>query len=333
MPLPLIGAALTRAGAAAGEQAAVNAAGSGLASTTSALQRCGSAAKEFAGTVEDMKGQFQKTGGILHNVMSKVAAVSNFATDALTGAALAIQAFAKPIVELTALSNPAALKMFTLAANDAFAVIGRSLLPVTEALTRAMRRIGDVYATLEPVITKVTRVVAYCIDRLSEAWADMMTEAGPAIDFMADAVVRIVQVFTAVGIMFLKVAKWIQQAIGGVLSLLGYEKLKPKSGFGAAVRDVKIGSSAEQIATHAQEQAFRFVVNRGEVKEDPEIQQVNILGEIRDKLQTYLPDIPTRADVEGFIARILGGIPGLGGGGVAKGGADLGRLLASILTR
>src|SRR5688572_14473876 len=184
MAFPAIAAALARLGGGA-------AAGGGTQTSAAALARTGASKEAIAAAKEEEAAKKKSAaanralntqiiqGVAATHVMSRaVGSLSGMMTSALTAGAAAIQKFAEPILALTQLSNPAAVQMFSLAARDAMAVIGRGLLPVTEALTRGMRKMGDVYATFEPVLNRVSNVVAEAIDKIGTAWSGMAHEMG-----------------------------------------------------------------------------------------------------------------------------------------------------------
>jgi hypothetical protein len=233
--LGAIAAALGR-GAASGAE--------GLGAVQKALGLSDKAAKNFAGTLR------QQTG-VYDTIISKIQTVGASFTGALTGSIETLRAIAEPIAQLSGLANPAALVAFNLALRDNFAVVGRALLPLTGALTRAMQKLGQYLAGAEPILNTVAQAMARVVDQVGDKWLDAMKDMGPTLEAVADVAVIFVQVGGKIATTLLSITKAMAEWRNKLLALLGITGgafQKDASAKGAAVRDVKVVTSAESTS-------------------------------------------------------------------------------------
>ena len=183
------------------------------------------------------------TGAASHVLANMGGIVSGKLVGALTAGISAVEQFAAPIAQLAQLANPAKVRMFAIALEDAQAVIGRMLLPVMDALTRAARKVGDYYAAMEPVIGPVIAKIGEFIDHVFTKIGELAQKNAPLIEMMADALITVadvaMKVVDAMAFVMTKLT-WIQRQIG---RLFGYGEQTMKADFrrssmGAAVRQV-----------------------------------------------------------------------------------------------
>ncbi len=95
---------------------------------------------------------------------------------------------AKPIQSLVRLANPAQAEAFDRAIKDAYAVIGRSLIPIMEAFTRSARKIGDAMAGLEPIMEPAMKKLAEFVDELSTGIAKAIADSPETFKLLSSAI-------------------------------------------------------------------------------------------------------------------------------------------------
>lgn len=341
----------------------------GYAQQAAAMQ---SAAKESAKTGQSVKSfsdrlrEFQNTAlqaqAQAYLLKSYIEGLSGAMVGQATAIASVLKSIVDPIASLTALSNPAAVQQLTLAFNDAMAVIGRGMLPIVQAFTKAIRLVGDNYARLEPVITSVSNAFARGMERVFDKLGKIWETNGPAAELMGSALELVIDGVTELALQFLNLTKWITKAWNAIAKLFGFDGSTTKKGassFGAAVRDVKFESSAEKISQDAQLKAFQQALNAGKKPEESVPSLLDkIAGALENKLKEvvkFLEQFPTKEDVvtaltnlvEGLAKAITDAIPdapsargaasGVVGAVSSVSGFDAGRrlagMLASLMTR
>lgn len=224
MAFPAILAALGRAAAGGGGAAARG----GAAMAESAVAKTGGAQNQLAKAMETTgkkTASFKDQISSVTDTYNRVSAAGYMFKNQVEGAfgavagqatmfASALKSMADPLTALTALSNPAAVKQFELAFADAMAVMGRVALPVVEALTRAMRVVGNMYARMEPYLLRVTNAVAEQIDKIFGKLDSMSKGFGPMMEYASNAMSKVVKY---VGFVFGLYAK-VGSAVGAVFA-------------------------------------------------------------------------------------------------------------------
>ena len=297
-------------GAASASKQAANS----LLSVTQNLKKTDAAAKEAAKGgggylkhLQEVHQTYQQATGKLNLLANNAAAAGVAITSGLTAGITAIQALADPIANLTGLANPAALDAFSRAVNDDFAVVGRALLPVTEAFTRLLQKLGTYLAGAEPILNSVAQAFGRMIDQLGDEWLDALRESAPVMEALASALVDVAKEAAVAGRVVLFMAKLWNQAAGQLFKLLGFSgsSFNPNaSAKGAAVRDVRAVSSAERVATEAQERALKQALNPGQPKEPPEVRSANYLSQIAGGVADIVLAKDTIIEILKIIARI-----------------------------
>lgn len=267
MPLPaLIAGFLSRAAAAegaasaAGSRAAASAAQSAVKAghaqppmlpwekMAANAKKAEAAAQRWGQQVQTVQQRVQAAEGTVSNLG---AALGNKLAHGITTALDAIAAAAGPVQNLVRLANPARANQFTIALEDAFAVIGRMLIPVLDGFTVAARKVGDFYAGLEPVIGPVMGKIGELIEKTFTKWMQVAERNAPVIEMLADALVKLGDVairavdlvLTAVDKVFSRLPRWVARQ-------LGYDASTTRADFsrtsrGAAVRQVSfVGTKA-----------------------------------------------------------------------------------------
>jgi hypothetical protein len=323
MAIPALLAALGRSGAAG--------AGGGLPSGVGALYK---QADQQAGPTSKLTDALKKMGaaaGKAHSAMlaipGKLGQISAQWTHTLSLQLDAVKALAAPMGDLVGKSNPAAIKQFTLAVNDASAVLGRILLPIFQSLTRAARSVGDTYATLEKRFRPAMDGIAKMFDAWFTAIGNAARDNAFAIEVMAHVVGNAAQAFG-----------WLTTQIGKVhtlvASMFGFERDPDVSGRGAAVRSVNITSRGEDVARAAQEAAFMQALGQGP-KQDPVVNGLDVLAKWMEKLYEFITQrLPTIiSDAAKQKVKDVGEAATGPVGGVIPGAGAVGRAALSLLTR
>lgn len=225
MPIPAIIAAFARSGTAVKE-------------LTGAMAKGGKQAMSFKDTVGKVTEAYNQASVAGYMMKSQVEGVFGTLAGSATMAAQAIKSMADPLTALTALSNPAAVKQFELAFADAMAVMGRVALPVVQALTRAMRIVGDMYARAEPFLLRVTVAMGAAIDKIFGKLETMSKGFGPMMEYASKAMTTVMKyvgwvfglyakVGSAVGSVFGEIYKHITNLIQiveqlGIFEVIGF---------------------------------------------------------------------------------------------------------------
>jgi hypothetical protein len=275
---------LTRAAAMKAEQKEVTDAAGKTKSFTDRIREFRTAAFQASATTYFLKGVVE--GAFGHMAGSATAAAS------------VLHSMAEPFANLTRLANPAAVKLFEMAWEDALAVVGRAAVPLIDSFRRAMENVGDTYAKFEPFFTKFFERVGGAIEMVFSTMADMAERNAPLIDLMLTALGRAAQVFgyVASGAIYLvNTLNPVFNLFRALARALGFgDFAKGASSKGAAVRDVQITGSAEEFAREAQRKAFMQAVAgaRGAPAKDPLQELFGISG--------------TLTTIAGFVDGILG---------------------------
>jgi len=316
-------------------------------------EKAGQATKSFSDRLREFQNSALQAQAQAYLLKSYIEGLSGAMVGQVTAVASFLKSIVDPIASLTKLSNPAAVEQLTLAFNDALAVIGRGMLPIVQAFTRAIRVVGDNYARLEPLITSVSNAVARGMDRVFSKLAKIWEQNGPAAELMASALEMVIDGVTELALQFLNLTKWLTKAWNAIAKLFGFTGSSTKPGassFGAAVRDVRFESSAEKISQDATLKAFQQVLNAGKPTQEDVPNLLDKIGSILetklDEIKEFLSKFPTAKDIEQAIQNLInalinavsgkaGGIAGGVVSGIAGGGAagKLTGLLASLLTR
>jgi hypothetical protein len=286
MAIPAVLAALGRSGAAGG---------AGGAGAPAALQ-------SVATQLGNVRGMASQAAGSLDRVSGAFASMSRHIVKTLTGALDLVKGLAAPMAGLVGLRNPAAIKQFTLAVNDASAVLGEILLPVFNALIRAARTVGDTYATLQSAIEPVFDGIADAIDTVFKEIGSVAKENAGALKVMGEAMGWVARVLGHAAAN----AIWLADKLGKLLNpIMGIAKLiggggaeGGESARGRAIRNVSITQHGEDVARKAQEAAFMAALQTKPEK-PPE---VGLLEQILDFLNEHLK-------IDNF-KDLLGGIAG-----------------------
>jgi hypothetical protein len=208
-----------------------------------------------------------------HAVSNMAGMVSGKMVKGLTAAIGAIKQFAGPIEDLVRLANPARTTRFTMALEDAYAVIGRMLIPVLDSLTGAARKVGDFYAGVEPVIGPVMEKVGEFIERFATRVAEMAQKNAPALEMMADLLLKVgdaaIQaadlLMTAIDRMpHLRLARGLAEAAG-----YGGKADFTRSSFNAAIRPAQF-VGAKNTADEAIKNALTLAATGKQAAKPPE---------------------------------------------------------------
>jgi hypothetical protein len=308
MAAPLIALAsnLARTGAAA------KTATTGTQALTANLAKTGQASKGAVAGQQSLYGSYLNGAAKLAMVKSAFTGAADGITSKAVAAATALKSMADPINQLVGMSNPAPVEQFNIAFNDAIAVMGRGMLPITLAMTRAMRTLGDAYARVEPIVKRVSTAVGAGIDQVFGQLEKIWRNNGPALEMMGDVLVGVIQ--TLANVMSLAVKAMSQQLNGlsKIARLFGYKGPPDASAKGAANRTISTTTSGESISQRAIEKALA-----GKVNQSPEEKQVTLLDEmsghmrdIKKFLEANFPNVPSIEALRKMLVEILPKFPG-----------------------
>lgn len=293
--------------------------------------------KAMTDKFNQFKGAAGRVDNALMGIPAKLGGMSKALVSHMTLGADAIKAMADPIKNLVGLSNPAAIKQFDLALNDAYATMGNLLLPVLQALTRGARGMGDTYATLGSSIAPVMDGIASAMDTVFKEIGSVARENAGAIELLSEALGFAARAGGFVAAMVLRLGSAFGvflRPLRMVAGLLGYGgNPAEKSAVGTANRNVSIGTSAEDVGKKAMEAAFSQGLNK---TESPEVQKLSGIEITLNTMKSLMAKFPTKEDVRAFINGLGSGAGGavsaIAGGGMGP-LMTLARLAASNATR
>ncbi len=121
-------------------------------------------------------GEMANASGELQRLSGLASQATGLFTQTLTVFVSGLERAARPIEQLVRIANPAQADAFNRAIRDAYAVIGRSLIPVMQSFTKVARQVGDTMAGLEPVfkpaIASMARLVEVMGNELNKSIRD-----------------------------------------------------------------------------------------------------------------------------------------------------------------
>lgn len=316
----------------------------GVQSLIGAVGQLGSTALKNANPLHQMAGAVTAAAGVFKKGMDLAleplyAVVGAFGTmrDAVAGLGMATSEFVK-------MSDPMAVKMFSLAFNDATASIGRAIKPIHEFGTALTRGFGDVIFALSGPISRafgaflnpLTAAMPKLVDasapliRVGGQVADLVGAMGTAFhkmfsggtsfdllqtafEAMESAITPLVGAATLFVDVMGEIARVLSKTAGDVARFLGFvpkprtdEKVRDGS-VGAAVTNAQVGS-IENYVNRAFANAFSLGTGAGKPEERAATSLADIytwLQSLPDKMWERIKQLPAE------IARaILDNIPG-----------------------
>lgn len=283
---------------------------------------------------------FQKTQIAIAGVKGTMESLASAATGANTPMLAMLDTmkkFAAPVAALVKLSNPGPVAQFELVMKDAYAVLGRQLVPVLKAFTYGFQKLGDVFAKLEPIIAPFFETVGAVMMDMFDTIASALLENRDVFSYLAkvagiaaEAVGMMFKAFVQLQLVFNPAIAALRVVSSLFNDIFGKRKMdKDATSKGAAVRDVRIGNSAEDLAKRAQESAFAALVN-GPQKSTEE-KQLGILEQLYnyfsggDFIRDLKAAIKGEAEnqVQGGMQAAMDGLDFVPGGAMARWGASL----------
>jgi hypothetical protein len=288
------------------------------------LQGAAGQTKSFSDRIREFQGAAFRASATTYFMKGVIEGAWNHIAGRFTAGAGLIKSLAEPFANLTRLANPAAVKLFEMAWEDALAVVGRAALPLIDSFRRAMETVGDMYAAFEPMFTKLFERIGGAMEMVFSAVAKVAMDNAPAFDLMLTVMGRAAQVAGYVATAFVRLTEVIRMPLNMLAKLLGFGDTLARGATskGAAIRDVQITGSAEDFAREAQRKAFMQAIASGRGEEPAQ-----------DPL-SFLPTISgTLSTIAGFVNGILGiaqawaAIKGVGGAAGAgfEAGKDIGQ--------
>lgn len=241
-------------------------------------------------------------GRYIGEIPHKFVASATLAIDTLSHAA-------QPFVNLVSRNNPAVTKQWELALNDAYGVLGRSVIPIVQAFTRTARTLGDTMAGLEPVFEPAIQQFGQLIDDLAQFANEVVRDnlvAFHGLAGMLEIVTFNVRTLTAGLRIF-------YEASGAAMfnRFFGQGLFNQNAtSMGAGIRSAKQVTAAEEL----QNDLIKNALMTGAGKQDVQERQVGFLEQIAIKandiynwIVAHTPDLPNADEVK---AGIRGGIVG-----------------------
>lgn len=225
------------------------------ADTFDKLSASMSSAKNLGGAFGKVLGTIASVSKIAMAGLGPIGAILGSLTGALTAPIDAIKEMADAIIQLVGLANPGAVQQFTLALNDAMAVLGAALTPALEGMTIAMRAIGDLLAAMMPIFQPLFNQIGQSIANWAVGVRAIWQAASPLIELFVDGLVVALKA-VSVGVAFFQGAlsglvENIARVVSAIAGLFGVKlggKFNPDaSSQGAAVRQFK-SSSVDQFS-------------------------------------------------------------------------------------
>jgi hypothetical protein len=295
MPLPALAGLIGRGIAAFGSRAA---AGEAASMSASSMTPAGGAGGGVAANLEKVTQAFGALSQVTKAALEPIGAFKDGlqslsqhfsgAIDNFTLLADTIGGLGNKIAPFISAANPGKVEQFNLAMRDFHAVLGKALMPAMESFTRIARKVGDVFAQLQPIFEEFFAQVGGFFEDVFEGIANALKANAPLIDFALKAIGGALRVFG-------KILKGIFESIGPIVrSVLGFDlgalgfgsKMNPNaSAQGAAVRNVSIGGSGSDLYKSASEKAFM----QGSKAEKPVDYLKNIADQLGDdKIKDYV---------------------------------------------
>ncbi len=347
MPIPAIaaiaGRSLASEGAGSLLKAGIGGANFGK-STAEGLAKMAGNAKSAAKETENVSSAFdhfrysaRRATLDFYIAKAALAGLSGRAISLLTAPLDIMVDLAKPIQNLVALTNPAIAERFTIIMRDAYAVIGQMLTPAMQVMNQLMRRLGDAFAKLQPVLQPTIDYFTRLADKIGNQLISSLEKSGPMIAGIAQSFELLTSSMipletTIKGLTFLLSANFLPNLLGAASK----RQADPnRSSVGLAVRNVQIGTSAEDISKQAQAKAFSSAVNEPGKKT-----QEDVPG-ILDQILTFIKDNLSLDKLKDAISSLIPNAKNIPGGetikevseaGIGPGG-QLARWLASMRTR
>jgi hypothetical protein len=300
-----------------------------------ALKESMGAAKSMGGALGKTLGTIAKVGQVAMAGLGPIGAVIGSLSGALTAPIDAIKEMADAIIQLVGLANPGAVQQFTLALNDAMAVIGGAMTPMLEGMTIAMRTVGDTLAGMMPVLQPLFDQLGQSIANWAVGFRQIWEAAAPLIDML---VVGLVETLKDVSVAVATFQGALVELLHTLTMMLGIDRgkfNKDASSQGAAVRNFKV-SSVDQFSKDLFAKQLSVIGKGGQGRTpDQNIAEIReaivkgqaIMIEIRDLLKLIwdfingtLKGIMGDSAAGGLKQGVTGGLGGNGGLGGLIGG-------------
>lgn len=248
-------------------------------------------------------------GTQVHRMFTGLAStISGHFVKSLTLAVDVLAAAAAPVEALVRLHNPARADLFVKRLADAQAVIGRMLVPVLDAFTRAAMKVGNTMAGLEPVFAPLMSSVSNFIDMLATKWTDYMRKHGGLMENFIDVAAKVVDATTAVvGGLFdlLDVLLKVQRVLpgGSMLGVIGWNRgasrFDPaRTAFGASANQARFVS-----AKTAADEAIKSAMMQGLTpKKSPELEKLSSIDETLNRLYDWFTKTKPQMETAGGAA-------------------------------
>ena len=247
---------------------------------TYALKNSVQTTKSSMGTLSKVIGSLANVGKLATLGLGPVGAILTGITAGLMAPIDMIKQLADMVVNFVGLVNPGAVEQFTLAMNDAMAVMGGMLTPIMQGLTIYVRAFGDALAKLSPILQPIFDVLAAEFVRAALVVGKMVEAFAPFIELLVDTLVPIMDDATKsmafLGGVLAEVVKTIAELFG-----LKSNRLKPDaSAQGAAIR--KFSTQSTEGFSRALFEKQLAMMSKGGQGKDPLLHIPDIAAAIRE---------------------------------------------------
>lgn len=267
--------------------------GGGLGST--ALSALGGGMRGLGGALGG--GGIGGALGGLSSSLGGLAGVAGPVGIALTAVSAGVTALAKAATSLGGAASPAALDRYTLAMEDAQAVMGRIFVPLLEHMGTAMRVVGDVLATVLPSTDEMREAMAPFREGLEDL-KKIFTDLAPIIKAFLKATLQVAAVFAKIGMTIglfqIRAAAW----LAGMAGLTGGGQLV--SSMGASKRNINF-TQGEDYAKQVYKAAFASQTGKDPVQTAAEA-SASHLGKIATDVGAILNAIAVGGQAAGQAA-------------------------------
>ncbi len=330
MAIPAIIAAALRAVGSVGTRATAgqSIAGVGRGTTASGggmgalFKDASEKADKLGGSTKKMGDQFKELnaqiayGNVnMHQFASIVGAVPGQLVKMGTGFADILKSMSQPFSDLVAGHSPGVTRQLDIAFRDLYGVMGRALVPVVQAFTPLVRKLGDTFAGMEPVIAPAVRAVSFFIDKVGGRWIEGLQKRAGMLEMVVTVFERITTAAAYVVTAGMDLIDFVLKPMFRLASAFGFggnSFNKDATSLGAGMRPVK-ASAAKDISDEAIKNAL---ILGQSPKQTPTEGYLSEIQRIADDILTWL-----RENKPPTSAREAGGQLASGKGLLAAGAA------------
>lgn len=276
----------------AGISAAIRLAGTlgatGGGAAGGAIRSAGAVGGTAAGTdVDALKGKIQQLGDSAKLAANPVGLFNSALKEALGPLTKFIGSVQELNSTFVGVYDPARVKLFDMAVKDLYATIGEMLTPITREATEAVKYFSSVFNGVTPLVkdfvNTAIREMKPAFQAIGETWKEFLPLAISLAQITADIQMDI---WRGMAVAAKLVADNMRDLYKSLREFLGLPEFQAKDATGKAAANVS-QQSTQSYLTNLQLGALRM--GKGE---DPAVQQVNLLGEIKASIDKLIAELP-----------------------------------------